>query len=49
MGKKKDVEVRLFPRHGIISKIIIVSGIFFLALLTLAFAIAFFQSFLGLL
>ncbi|MFQ5887475.1 MAG: hypothetical protein ACE5HY_02130 [Candidatus Hydrothermarchaeales archaeon] len=48
MGKNKDVDVRLFPRRGIISKIIIASGIFFLALLTLAFAIVFIQSLLGL-
>ncbi|MEE8359113.1 MAG: hypothetical protein V3R82_06860 [Candidatus Hydrothermarchaeales archaeon] len=48
MGVDNDVDVRLFPKRGLISKIIIASGIFFWALLTLAFAIAFFQSLLGL-
>ncbi len=48
MGIENDVDIRLFPKRGPISKIIIASGIFFWALLTPAFAIAFFQSLLGL-
>ncbi len=48
MGKNKDVDVSLVPKRGIISKTIIASGILILILMTLAFAAAFFQSFLGL-
>ena len=49
MGANKDVEFRLFPKHGTFSKIIIISGILFLLFLILAFVTAFIQSLLGLL
>ncbi len=48
MGIENDVDIRLSPRIDGVSKIVIASGIFFWALLALAFAIAFFQSLLGL-
>ncbi len=48
MENNDEVDVRLFPERGIISKTIIASGILILILMTLAFAAAFFQSLLGL-